>query len=77
MSNLGRDSPVLGSGSREGFSRRLEMREVEGSMGGGGGWEWGVLVFLVHIIRQGLRLGFKIWVGIPLFWAIAPVRALA
>ena len=23
-----------------------------------------------------MRLGFEIWAGIPMFWAVAPVRAL-
>ena len=25
---------------------------------------------------RGLGIGFGIWAGIPLFWAVAPVRAL-
>ena len=55
-----------------GLGSGLDMREVEGSLGGG----WGVLVCMVCFIRKGLRLGFGIWAGIPLLWAMAPVRAL-
>ena len=29
-----------------------------------------------HFVRKGLRLGFGIWAGIPLFWAVDPVRDL-
>ena len=38
---------------------------------------WGLLVYLGRSLRKGLRLGFGIWAGINLFWAMAPVRALA
>ena len=54
----------------------LEMREVRGRMGGGGGC--GVILdWMGHFITKGLQIGFEIWAWIPLFWAVAPVRALA
>ena len=36
----------------------------------------GIILWLGHIIMEGLRLDFGIWGGIPLFWAVAPIRAL-
>ena len=41
-----------------------------------GGW-WGLLDWLNCFLRDGLSLGFGIWTGIPLFWAVAPARAVS
>ena len=38
---------------------------------------WGFLVYLGHVIKKGLRIGFGIWAEIPLFWAVDTVRDLA
>ena len=38
---------------------------------------WGILERMGRFLGRGLRLGFVIWAGITLFWAVAPVRALA
>ena len=38
---------------------------------------WGNLVCIDVFIRRGLRLGFVIWAGIPLFYSMAPVRDLS
>ena len=35
------------------------------------------LFWVIPLDRFGLGYGFVIWAGIPLFWAVAPVRALA
>ena len=36
-----------------------------------------ILDWTGNFIKKGLRLGFGIWSGIPLFWAVVPGRALA
>ena len=38
---------------------------------------WGVLDVLGFFLRSAMRLGIRILAGIPLFWAVAPVRILA
>ena len=37
---------------------------------------WKFLVYMGRTIRKGLRLGFAFCVGTPMFWAVAPMRAL-
>ena len=51
----------------------LDIREVEGSFGGG----WAVLFLMVSLIWKWVVFGFGIWEWIPLFWSVAPVRALS
>ena len=50
----------------------LDLGYFGGSFGGGGEF----LVYLGRIIRKGLRLGYEILEGIPLFLAMAAVRDL-
>ena len=38
---------------------------------------WGFLDWLGCYLRECPSLGFGIWAGITLFWAVAPVRGLA
>ena len=37
---------------------------------------WRIILGLGCLIMEGLRVGFGIWAGIPLFWAVDPVRAI-
>ena len=55
----------------------LESDLETGEVGGRMGVAWGLMVYLRHITRKGIRLGFLIWPGIPLFWDVSPVRALS
>ena len=41
----------------------LEVGDIGGSVWGG----WGILGWLGHFLREGIRLAFGIWVGIELF----------
>ena len=38
---------------------------------------WGILDRLGCFLRRGMRFGIRILAGIPLFWAVSPVRVLA
>ena len=50
---------------------------VSGRCQGKHGGVWWILDYQCCFLREGLSLGFGIWSGILLFWAVAPVGGLA